>query len=132
MSDTLDVTLFPGLQYADADAAMAWLERTFGCEQREVHRDDAGAIVHAEMNFGSAVVMLSSAGIGREPFRNLPAGGGMVYCAVDRVDELYERARESGAEIVIELMETDYGSKDFTVRDPEGTLWAVGTYRPED
>jgi len=27
-------------------------------------------------------------------------------------------------------MDTDYGSRDFTVRDPEGNLWAFGTYRP--
>ena len=25
--------------------------------------------------------------------------------------------------------DTDYGSRDFTVRDPEGNLWSFGTYR---
>jgi hypothetical protein len=28
-------------------------------------------------------------------------------------------------------LDTDYGSRDFTVRDPEGNLWAFGTYRPQ-
>ena len=41
-----------------------------------------------------------------------------------------ERAREAGAEIALELTDTDHGSRDFTARDPEGTLWSAGTYRP--
>jgi uncharacterized glyoxalase superfamily protein PhnB len=75
--------------------------------------------------------MLSTAGIGREPFRSLPAGGQLVYVALDEVDELHARVREAGGEIALELTDTDYGSRDFTARDPEGNLWSFGTYRPE-
>ena len=39
--------------------------------------------------------MLSTAGVGREPFRSLPAGGRLVYCAVHEVGSLYERVREA-------------------------------------
>jgi uncharacterized glyoxalase superfamily protein PhnB len=74
--------------------------------------------------------MMGTAGAGREPFNSLPAGDNMVYGAVDEIDALYERAQQAGAEIVVEIMDTDYGSRDFTLRDPEGTLWAFGTYRP--
>lgn len=122
-------TFYPNLLYADAEAAIDWLERTLGFERREVHHD-AGNVVHAEVALDSTVVMLGTAGVGREPFRSLPAGGSLVYVAVDDVDPLYARARDSGADIALELAETDYGSRDFTVRDPEGTLWAFGTYRP--
>ena len=114
-------TFYPNLLYADAEAAIEWLERTLGFERREVHRDDDGNVVHAEVALDSTVVMLGSAGVGREPFRSLPAGGSLVYVAVDDVDSLYERAREAGADIALELTDTDYGSRDFTVRDPEGT-----------
>jgi uncharacterized glyoxalase superfamily protein PhnB len=124
-------TVFPGLQYRDAEAAMEWLERTLGCERREVHKDDDGNVAHAELSFRGAIVMLSTAGVGREPFRSLPAGGRLVYIALDEVEELYDRAREAGAELALEITDTDYGSRDFTIRDPEGNLWAFGTYRPE-
>ena len=33
-----------------------------------------------------------------------------------------------GAEIVRGLRDEDYGSRGFTVRDPEGNLWSFGTY----
>jgi uncharacterized glyoxalase superfamily protein PhnB len=121
---------YPNLLYADADAAIEWLERTLGFECGEVHRDDDGKIAHAELSLDSSVIMLGTAGVGREPFRSLAAGGGLVYVAVDDVDSLYERARGAGADVALELMDTDYGSRDFTLRDPEGTLWSFGTYRP--
>jgi uncharacterized glyoxalase superfamily protein PhnB len=130
-TQTSTPTFYPGLQYRDADGAMAWLENVLGCTRREDHRDDDGNVVHAELEFRGAIVMLSSAGVGREPFRSLPEGGRLVYCALDEVDALHKRVKEAGGDIVVELTDTDYGSCDFTVRDPEGNLWAFGTYRPE-
>jgi uncharacterized glyoxalase superfamily protein PhnB len=127
---TSTVTLYPSVLYRDADAAMTWLERTLGFERREDHRDEQGNVRHAEMSLGGGIVMFGTAGAGREPFRSLPAAGAIVYCAVDDVDALYERAREAGADIPVEPEDSDYGSRDVTVRDPEGNLWAFGTYRP--
>jgi uncharacterized glyoxalase superfamily protein PhnB len=129
-ADDLNPTFYPGLLYRDADAAIAWLTSMLGFVEREVHREPDGGIVHAELELGSAVLMLSSAGIGREPFKSLSAGNTMVYVAVDEVDALFARAQEAGAEVAMPLTDTDYGSRDFTLRDPEGTLWSFGTYRP--
>lgn len=123
-------TFYPGLLYRDADAAIEWLERVLGCERREEHRDEDGNVVHAELDFQGAVVMLGTAGAGREPFSAIPAGNGFLYCALDAIDALYERVREAGGDIAVEITDTDYGSRDFTVRDPEGTLWSFGSYRP--
>jgi hypothetical protein len=36
-----------------------------------------------------------------------------------------------GAEVLRELRDEDFGSRDFSVRDPEGNLWSFGTYRGE-
>jgi uncharacterized glyoxalase superfamily protein PhnB len=57
------------------------------------------------------------------------AGVTSVYLVSDRVDEVYQRAGAAGAEIVSELEDTHYGSHTFTLRDPEGNLWTLGTYR---
>jgi uncharacterized glyoxalase superfamily protein PhnB len=50
---------------------------------------------------------------------------------VPEIDALYERARAAGAEIVMAIRDTEYGSRDFAARDPEGHLWSFGTYAPE-
>jgi uncharacterized glyoxalase superfamily protein PhnB len=36
----------------------------------------------------------------------------------------------AGATVVRELEEMDYGSREYSVRDPEGNLWSFGTYDP--
>jgi uncharacterized glyoxalase superfamily protein PhnB len=77
-------------------------------------------IHHAEISLGPGIVMLGQGD---------PASHG-VYVAVGDADAHYERAKAAGAEIVREIEETDYGSREYTARDPEGHVWSFGTYRP--
>jgi len=58
-------------------------------------------------------------------------GGAATYVVTDEPDALYARAVAAGAEVVRPLADQDYGSRDFTVRDLEGNLWAFGTYAGE-
>ncbi len=125
-----NATFYPNVLYEDALAAIEWLEGTLGFERGDVHQDDDGNVVHAEVRLGEAVVMVGTAGTGREPFSAIRPGNYLVYCAIDDVDGLHDRARDAGADIALGLTDTDYGSRDFTARDPEGNLWAFGTYRP--
>jgi uncharacterized glyoxalase superfamily protein PhnB len=53
-----------------------------------------------------------------------------IYVAVEDADAHYEQAKAAGAEIVREIGDTDYGSREYTARDPEGNVWSFGTYRP--
>jgi uncharacterized glyoxalase superfamily protein PhnB len=58
----------------------------------------------------------------------LPPGTGSIYVVTENPDALYDRARNAGARVVRELHDEDYGSREFTVRDPEGVYWSFGTY----
>ena len=122
--------IYPVLKYDDAHAAIDFLERAFGMERREVHEDESGKVVHAELRFGDDVVMLGSSGAG-DPVFNQGIGRTTVYVVVDEVDPLHDRAKQAGAEIVLAPTDQDYGSRDFAARDPEGNIWSFGTYRPE-
>ena len=61
----------------------------------------------------------------------LAPGSFGAYAVTGDPDGLCARARAAGAQIVLELNDTDYGSRDFAARDPEGNLWSFGTYRGE-
>jgi uncharacterized glyoxalase superfamily protein PhnB len=75
--------------------------------------------------------MLGSAGRGDgDPFALTPGTFG-CYVVADDIDALHERAVAAGATILREPYDTDYGSRDFAARDPEGNLWSFGTYRGE-
>jgi uncharacterized glyoxalase superfamily protein PhnB len=49
----------------------------------------------------------------------------------DDPDALHARAVIAGAQITAAPHDTDYGSRDFAARDPEGNRWSFGTYRGE-
>jgi uncharacterized glyoxalase superfamily protein PhnB len=57
-----------------------------------------------------------------------------IYVVVADPDRHCAGATAAGARIVRELQDTDYGSREYSVRDPEGNLWSFGTcdpYAPE-
>jgi uncharacterized glyoxalase superfamily protein PhnB len=95
----------------------------------EVANED-GSIAHAQMGLGYATVMFGSkadAAVTGNVWDTVDFG---IYVAVDDVDAHYARARGAGADIVRPLEATDYGSREYSVRDLEGNLWGFGTYRP--
>jgi uncharacterized glyoxalase superfamily protein PhnB len=119
-------SIYPTLRYRDAYGAIDWLERAFGAERKEVH-EAGGRVVHAEVRIEGDLVM-----IGSEPDEPGPqAGATSVYVAITDPDAHHDRAVAAGAEVTSELANTDYGSRDYAVRDPEGNRWYFGTYRPE-
>jgi uncharacterized glyoxalase superfamily protein PhnB len=122
-------SIYPTLKYEDAHAAIDFLERAFGFEKHAVFEGESGNVAHAELKLGEEYVMLGSTSEGEERF-NQSAGRTSVYVVVDDPDALHDRAKEVGATIERELTDQDYGSREFTARDPEGNLWSFGTYRP--
>jgi uncharacterized glyoxalase superfamily protein PhnB len=120
-------TLYPSLRYRDASAAIDFLTSAFGFERHVVYENEDGTIAHAELSYGPSLLMI---GQDRDDVYGGRAGQGWVYVAVDNADAHCERARAAGAEIVVDLHDTDYGSRDYTARDPEGNTWNFGTYRP--
>jgi len=113
--------IFPFMRFTDADAAIDWLSRAFGFRQHEVYRHDDGVVHHAEMSLGPGLVLFGQGD---------PSSQG-VYVAVDDADAHYERAKAAGAEIMREVEDTDYGSREYTARDLDGHVWSFGTYKPK-
>jgi uncharacterized glyoxalase superfamily protein PhnB len=122
------MSIYPALRYRDARAAIAWLQDTLGFETVSVHESD-GRVGHAELAFGDGMIMLSESGAGDPQFDR--TGGFATYLATSEVDAVYERARSAGATFAREIQDMDYGSREFTVSDPEGNFWSVGTYVPQ-
>ena len=121
------MTAFPVVRARDGRALIAWLETTFDAALLELHEED-GDVAHAEVRVGDGLVILGRAGgdMPQEP------GGSTVYVVLDETEAMWRRAVDADAEVVRPLADTDYGSRDFVVRDPEGNLWSFGTYRPEE
>ncbi|MGH9135291.1 MAG: VOC family protein [Ilumatobacteraceae bacterium] len=125
-------TVWPTLTFRDARAAIDFLRDAFGFEERGAwaRDDDPSIIEHAEMAWPlGGGIMFGTAGKDDSPFGRRIPGNDSVYVVCDEPDALFERATTAGAEVVRGLADESYGSRGFTVRDPEGNLWSFGTYR---
>lgn len=122
-------TVWPTLQATDARGLIDFYVTTFGFVATAVYAD-GDEVAHAQLDWPEGGgVMLGSHRPERDWSRSPGTFGG--YVVTDRVDAVYARVQESGAEIVRLLTETDYGNREFAVQDPEGNLWSFGSYRGE-
>jgi uncharacterized glyoxalase superfamily protein PhnB len=129
----MNPNIFPALRYRDASAAIEWLTRVFGFEEKAAHRGDDGVVHHAELRLGAGMIMLGQhrpeGWFGdSEPSPDASPTG--VYVVLEDVDAHYQRARAEGADIFRELTDQDYGSREYSARDLEGNRWSFGTYDP--
>lgn len=126
--------IYPTFRYRDAAAMIAWLTEIFGFTVRASYKDDHGVVHHAELAYGSAMIMLGNVAddaYGAMVGSMVTPGAKSTYVAVDDPDALFAKAKAAGVMVLEEPTNRGYGSREFIVRDPEGNVWAFGTYWPK-
>ena len=123
--------VWPTLRADDAYALIDFLVAAFGFEVAVVHGDGT-TVHHAELVWplGGGVMLGSARNDPDDPWPLQPGSFG-CYVVCDEPDALRDRAVAAGATVTTDLHDTDYGSRDFAVTDPEGNRWSFGTYRGE-
>ena len=129
MPDRSPQTLVPYLCYDDAPAAIDFLCRAFGFEERYRIPMEDGRIGHAELLLGGNVLYLASAypEMGFTSPAKLEAVHTQVHADVPDVDAHFGRARAAGATIVAEPADQPYGDRVYRAVDPEGHRWSFST-----
>lgn len=129
------VKLSTYLCYKDPAAAIDWLCDVFGFEKVVAFNDEErGTVAHAELRMGDAVIMIQAdyEGYDVPQLKNSTSGHGLYLILPSReaVTAAYDRAKEKGAHIFIDLEETAWGNFRFDVIDIEGYAWSFGIHDP--
>jgi uncharacterized glyoxalase superfamily protein PhnB len=125
--------------YQDAAKAIEWLCNAFGFEVRLKVEGEDGRIMHSELTYGEALVMVSQeqsheGKLWNRIMRSPASLGGMctqgLMIFVDDADAHCEHARSKGARIVEEPATHDYGpdywaDRSYAALDLEGHLWWI-------
>lgn len=129
------MTVVPMISYEDGIAALDWLQRAFGFEERARLTTPDGRLSHGELAAGDGLIMLASPtpdyqGPKRhrevcEPARRWSAvpwviDGVLVF--VDDIDRHFARAKAAGATILSGI-ETGPPGKRYRAEDLEGHRW---------
>lgn len=120
--------VWPTLQAHDAPALIDFLVGTVGFLRTAVY-EDGDRVAHAELDWPEGgAIMLGSYDEKSQAWCLKPGTFG-AYVVTDRVDDLYQRLSAAGVEIIREIEDQPYGSREFGIADPEGNKWSFGTYR---
>lgn len=128
MADTTrtDHTIWPGITSRDPVALRAWL-RDLGFEEGILVEDEA-LVQHSEMLWPEGGRVMISSARPDDPHFTTPVGGAMLYVVTDEPDAVLTRAETAGATLTRPMEDADYGSRGFSILDPEGNSWSFGTY----
>ena len=124
------------LRYRDVGAASNWLCAAFGFQKHLVATSENGVVHYAQLTFGDAMLMLAQfRDTAFDKYMKQPdeIGGAETqscYFRVSDADAHCARAKASGAEIIVDLQDDDFGGRSYACRDPEGHIWNFGTYDP--
>ncbi|HZK76288.1 MAG TPA: VOC family protein [Candidatus Kapabacteria bacterium] len=115
-------SITPYLSVKDPKNLIGFITSVFDASEKEMMKDDAGNVMHAEYQIGDSVVMISQA---RDPWPETPAA---MYVYVKDVDAAFKRALASGATSIMEPADQFYGDRHGGVKDSNGNSWWIATH----
>ena len=122
----------PALTVRDVNKAMDFYTSNFGFEKGETMPDSHGKIVHGAMRYqGSVVIMLGLEGAfgckSKSPASSKNDCPINLYVYCDNVDELFDKAKKAGANIVSQLTDMFWGDRTAQFSDIDGYQWTFAT-----
>jgi len=110
----------------DAKKFIEFVEKIFDAEERKNVRtlDRDGTLIHAELQIGNSSVLISDS---KSDWPFTPA---FLQVYVKDAQEVLNRAKDNGAEIVTEVSKFYGGFKIARFKDTWGNLWWL--YEPEE
>ena len=122
--------VWPTLQAVDALALIDFYVDTFGFRRTAVYAD-GDTVAHPQLDCPEGGGIMLGCHKPDAEWSTQP-GALAAYAVTDQIEELWQRVEHApGVTVIRPLTSTDYGSREFAVRDPEGNAWSFGTYRGE-
>jgi PhnB protein len=121
--------VMPMLVCRDAGAELDFIKTTFDAVERVRRPGPDGAVAHALVTIGGAMVMIE----GEWPTLDsrAPTFDGsspvVIYVYVDNVDLVVERAVATGAKVLIPVQDQFWGDRTGRIMDPSGHVWTIST-----
>lgn len=119
----------PSLTIKGAAEALDFYQRALGATELYRIAGEDGVIMHAEMQIGDAVVMLSDEfpNWGCLSPKTLGGNGSSLMIYTEDSDALAERAVAAGAKLVQPVTNQFWGDRMGMIEDPYGHRWSLAT-----
>jgi PhnB protein len=122
--------VMPYLSVDGAAEAIKFYGKVFGAKERMRMPTPDGRIAHAEIEIGDSVVMLADVfpEMGGTTPRELGGTPVTVMVYVEKVDDVFKRAVDAGANADRPVEDQFYGDRAGQFTDPFGHKWFIATH----
>jgi PhnB protein len=123
-------TITPYLAVEDAPTAIDFYKKAFGAKERVRMDGPGGSIMHAELEIGDSLVMLSDPfpQASTKPPKELGGTSVSIFAYVEDIDSVYKQAIDAGATSLMEPDDMFWGDRFGSVQDPFGHSWTIATH----
>jgi PhnB protein len=123
-------TITPYLAVEDASAAIDFYQRALGAKERARMGGPGDSVMHAELEIGDSLIMLSDPfpQASTKPPKELGGTSVSIFAYVEDVDSLYKQAVDAGASSLMEPDDMFWGDRFASVQDPFGHSWTIATH----
>jgi PhnB protein len=118
-------TITPNIVVDNAERAVAFLKKAFGATENYRLTMSNGKITHCELKLGDSILNVG------ESMEGWPAHGLAAQIYVEDSDELFKRAVDAGAHVVMPMTDMFFGSREGRVADLFGNVWTIATLKEE-
>jgi uncharacterized glyoxalase superfamily protein PhnB len=127
-------TITAYLHLRGAADAIAFYTRAFGAKEKErMVGPDGRTVMHAELQIGDSILMLSDEqpDMGNFSPTTLKGSTAGLFLYVPDVDAAFKRATDEGCKVVRPLADMFWGDRFGQVEDPFGHRWGLGTHKED-
>lgn len=108
-----------------AEELLQFLQDAFDAKTTEIHRNEDGTIMHAELKIGDSIVMMGEAPETLEDNKLLKS---LLYMYVNDADSMYDKAIQAGGKSIMAPVNHFYGDRSGAVEDPAGNQWWIASH----
>ena len=121
--------IIPRLFCRDLAAAIDFYTSTFGAVERGRRPGPDGALAHAMLTIGPAMIMIEREWPTLSSRAPKPDGSSpvVIYVYVEDVDQTLERAIANGGQVLVPAQNQFWGDRTAWIMDPAGHVWTVAT-----
>jgi uncharacterized glyoxalase superfamily protein PhnB len=125
-------TVTPAYVLADANAAIEFYKAVFGAQEKGRMTMPDGKLMHAELAFGDAVLMVSDEMPGSTKSAKTLGGSpvSLMHYTTD-VDGVFAKATGAGASPMMPVADMFWGDRYGAVSGPDGFMWGIATHKED-
>lgn len=123
----------PSLVVGDSKKAIEFYKNAFGAKEIYQFPGPNGKIMHAMIQIGDSIIMMSDEfpDMGARSPKSIGGTPITIHLYVEDADKTYNQAINAGANVVMPIMDAFWGDRYGLVADPDGHSWAIATHQKD-